>query len=69
MSAGTGRLDGTLSDIDPVVAVCLPVAVAPFGYLIGSLFVSHLVRSEIEAVWLTTVALTALSLLVFSWRS
>lgn len=64
----TGRLNGRLSAIDPVVAVCLPIAVAPFSYLIGSLFISHLIRSEIEAVWLTTVALIVLSFFAFSWR-
>ncbi len=35
MSADTGRLRGHLSSIDPVVAVSLPIVVAPFGYLIG----------------------------------
>lgn len=69
MSVSTGRLDGRLSDIDPVVAVCLPIAVAPFSYLIGSLFITHLVNSEIQAVWVTTVALIVLSFVVISWRS
>ncbi|WP_254532768.1 hypothetical protein [Natrinema gelatinilyticum] len=68
MSVSKGRLDGRLSDIDPVVAMSIPIVVAPFGFLIGSLFFTHLVRSEIEAVWLTTVALTVLSFFILSWR-
>ncbi|WP_255152882.1 hypothetical protein [Halorarius halobius] len=69
MSVFKGRLTSRLSDIDPVVAMCLPIVVAPFGYLLGGLFITHLVRSEIEAVWLTTVALTVLSFVIVSWRS
>jgi hypothetical protein len=52
--------------IDPAVAVSLPIAVAPFGYLFGSLFVTHLFSSETRAVWMATVALTSLTLLVYA---
>ncbi|KAB1196652.1 MULTISPECIES: hypothetical protein [Haloferax] len=69
MSADTGRLGGRLSSIDPADAVSIPIVVAPFGYLIGSLFVTHLVGSESAAVWMTTVALTSLAFLVVSMRS
>lgn len=54
-----------LSDVPPVAAACLPVVVAPFGYLLGWLFVVHLVPSETTAVWLTTTALTSLSFLAY----
>ncbi|WP_313694864.1 hypothetical protein [Halorarum halobium] len=64
---GSERL--SLSEVDPVVAVCLPIVVAPFGSLLGGLFVSHLLRSEIDAVWVTTAVLTSLSFLVVSLRS
>ncbi|WP_411968302.1 hypothetical protein [Haloferax sp. YSSS75] len=60
MSVDTGRLGGKLSSIDPVVAVSLPITIAPFGYLLGWSFGVHLFRSEAEAVLVTTVLLTSL---------
>ncbi|MCT9095621.1 hypothetical protein [Haloarchaeobius sp. HME9146] len=57
------------SAIPPVYAVTLPIIVAPWGYLSGWLFGTHLVGSDITAVWLTTVLLTVAVLLVVSLRS
>ena len=48
-----------LSPLDPVAAVAVVVAVAPVGYLLGWLFVVHLVPLA-RAVWLSTVVVTLL---------
>ncbi|WP_254838797.1 hypothetical protein [Natronomonas marina] len=53
----------------PVATAAIPIAVAPFGYLLGALFVVHLGLSEARAVWLTTVLLTSLALAGYAWRS
>ncbi|WP_224332600.1 hypothetical protein [Haloprofundus halobius] len=66
MNVGKVLQSSRFSTIDPAVAVALPIAVAPFGYLVGYLFVVHLVASEAEAVWLTTVVATTLAFLGYS---
>ncbi len=55
--------------IRPAAAAAIPIAVAPFGYLLGALFVVHLGPSETRAVWLTTVLLTSITLAGYAWRS
>jgi len=57
-----------LSPLDPVVAASVVVAVAPVGYLLGWLFVVHLVPLP-TAVWLSTVVVSVAALLVTSLRS
>jgi hypothetical protein len=49
--------------LDPVVAASVVVAAAPVGYLVGWLFVVHLVPRP-TAVWLSTVVASVLALLV-----
>jgi hypothetical protein len=56
-----------LSPLDPVAAVSVVVAVAPVGYLLGWLFVVHLVPLA-TAVWLSTVVVTAVALLASAVR-
>jgi hypothetical protein len=56
-----------LSPLDPVAAVSVVVAVAPVGYLLGWLFVVHLVPLA-TAVWLSTVVVTIAALLVTAAR-
>jgi len=51
-----------LAPLDPVTAVSIAVAVAPVGYLLGWLFVVHLVPLA-TAVWLSTVLVIVVSLL------
>jgi len=69
MSVSNGLLPAVRSDVSVVDAVSIVVATAPFGYLFGSLFTVHVVPSETMAVWLTTVVLSALSLLLWSVQS
>jgi hypothetical protein len=56
-----------LSPLDPVVAASVVVAVAPVGYLLGWLFVVHLVPLP-TAVWLSTVVVSVATLLVTAAR-
>lgn len=56
-----------LSPLDPVVAASVVVAVAPVGYLLGWLFVVHLVPLP-TAVWLSTVVVSVAALLVTAAR-
>jgi hypothetical protein len=56
-----------LSPLDPIVAVSVVVAVAPVGYLLGWLFVVHLVPPA-TAVWLSTVVVTVAALLATAAR-
>mgnify|MGYP000336124921 FL=1 len=60
-------LRSRLDPLDPVTAVTIVVAVAPFGYLLGWLFVGHLVPLP-TAVWTSTVAVAALALLAWAAR-
>ncbi|AXG09723.1 hypothetical protein [Haloplanus rubicundus] len=57
-----------LSPLDPIAAVSVVVAVAPVGYLLGWLFVVHLLPLP-TAVWLSTVVVSAVALLVASLQS
>lgn len=56
-----------LSSLDPVTAVSVVVAVAPVGYLLGWLFVVHVVPLA-TAVWLSTVVVSVVALLVMAAR-
>jgi hypothetical protein len=56
-----------LSALDPLTAASVVVAVAPIGYLLGWLFVVHLVPLP-TAVWLSTVLVSVLALLVVAAR-
>lgn len=59
-----------LSDVSAIQAAAMPIATAPFGYLLGYLFTVHLVHDETTAVWLTTVALASLAMLLWAaWQS
>ena len=67
-AAPSGMPDGPrLSPLDPVVAASVVVAVAPVGYLLGWLFVVHLVPLP-TAVWLSTVVVSVAALLVTAAR-
>jgi len=57
----------SLDPLDPLTAVSVVVAVAPVGYLLGWLFVVHLVPLP-TAVWSSTVVVTAVALLVTAAR-
>jgi hypothetical protein len=57
-----------LAPLDPVTAVSVVVAVAPLGYLLGWLLVSHVVPVA-TAVWLSTVVVSVVALVVTSRRS
>jgi len=56
-----------LAPLDPVTAASVVVAVAPIGYLLGWLFVVHLVPLA-TAVWLSTVLITVVALLATATR-
>jgi len=56
-----------LAPLDPVTAASVVVAVAPIGYLLGWLFVVHLVPRA-TAVWLSTVLITVVALLATATR-
>jgi len=56
-----------LAPLDPVTAASVVVAVAPVGYLLGWLFVVHLVPLA-TAVWLSTVLITVVALLATATR-
>ena len=56
-----------LAPLDPVTAASVVVAVAPIGYLLGWLFVVHLVPLA-TAVWLSTVLITVVALLATAMR-
>ncbi|RCU46456.1 hypothetical protein DU504_03515 [Haloplanus salinus] len=58
----------SLAPLDPVTAASVVVAVAPFGYLLGWLALSH-VAPVATAVWLSTVLVSVVALLVASRRS
>ncbi|WP_324666241.1 hypothetical protein [Haloarcula sediminis] len=52
-------------DINLLAAVSIPIAVAPFSYLFGILFIVHFVSSEARAVWMSTVILTSLTITAY----
>lgn len=56
-----------LTPLDPVTAASVVVAVAPVGYLLGWLVVSHVVP-QATAVWLSTVLVAVVALLATATR-
>ena len=54
------------SDTHLLTAVSIPIAVAPFGYLLGTLVTVHHVSTETRAVWLSTVALTSITFAAYA---
>jgi len=69
MRVGKALHPRSSASIDSVSAAAIPIAVAPFGYLLGNLFVVHLVPSVVQAVWLSTVVLTVIALLGYGLLS
>lgn len=54
------------TSIPALEAAAVPIATAPFGQIAGGLFTVHLVGDETTAVWLTTVALSSLTVLLLA---
>lgn len=63
------RKTGMLSDINPHYVATLAIVLSPLGAILGDLFIIHLVRDGLMAVWLSIAGLMIIGTYALSLNS